>query len=106
VSKAKPPYLQIGPYHTFNRRDARSLAPGQIAELTFDLIPTSNLFRKGHHTRIAIAGADKDHFAPLEGDAPTVQFYRDAMRTSRIVLPVIPRRAAAATASRVNGKDR
>ena len=68
----------------------RPLSIGEIAELTFDLLPTSYLFRKGHIVRMALAGADKDHFAPLPGDPPRVQFHRTRTHPSCIELPLMP----------------
>jgi uncharacterized protein len=53
------------------------------------LLPTSYLVRKGHSLRIALAGADIDQFA-LPDEAPAWHVYRDGVRVSRIVLPVIP----------------
>lgn len=92
LSTGRSPYKSVVPYRTFLRRDAKPLVAGQITSLTFDLLPTSYLFRKGRRLRIAIAGADKDHFDPLAGPPPTVQFYRDGAYRSRIDLPLIPRR--------------
>ncbi len=92
ISNARPPYKTFGPYHTFLRRDAHPLVPGRVAELSFDLLPTSYLFRKGCRVRIAIAGADKDHFDPPAGEPPTIQLHRGGAFLSRILLPVIPRR--------------
>ena len=68
------------------------MVPGEVAEVTFALHPTSILFRKGHRIRIAIGGADADTFAriPAEGTPEwTVELSPD--RASHIVLPVIPR---------------
>ena len=68
------------------------LVPGEVAELVFDLLPTSYLFRKGHSVRVAIAGADKDHFALMETTpSPKLTFYRNNRRASAITLPVVPR---------------
>jgi len=92
ISNARAPYKTFGPYHTFLRRDARPLVPGQVAELSFDLLPTSNLFRKGRRIRVAIAGADKDHFDPPAGDPPAVRVHHGGVHASRIDLPVIPRK--------------
>ncbi|MGH9755976.1 MAG: CocE/NonD family hydrolase, partial [Blastocatellia bacterium] len=100
VSNARPPYKTFGPYHTFLQRDARPLIPGRVAELSFDLLPTSNLFRKGRRIRVAIAGADKDHFEPPTGDPPTIRVYRGGVHASRIDLPIIPRRRRAFSARR------
>jgi len=92
LSSARPPYKSPVPYRTFLRRDSKPLVPGQVTELTFDLLPTSYLFRKGRRIRVAFAGADKDHFDNAPGDPPTVKMHRGRLHRSRIVLPVIPRR--------------
>ncbi|CCC26927.1 conserved hypothetical protein [Mycobacterium tuberculosis variant africanum GM041182] len=76
LSDGPPPYRQVVPYRTFASGDAWPLVPGEIARLTFDLLPTSYLFQPGHRIRIAIAGADASHFAILPGCAPTVRVYR------------------------------
>lgn len=89
LSDGPPPYRQVVPYRTFASGDAWPLVPGEIARLTFDLLPTSYLFQPGHRIRIAIAGADASHFAILPGCAPTVRVYRSRMHASRIDLPVI-----------------
>src|SRR5258708_808994 len=44
------------PYHSFKKKDAMALVPGQIAELKFGLQPISTLIRKGHRLRIAPSG--------------------------------------------------
>jgi uncharacterized protein len=69
LSDAPSPYCQAVPYRTFKRSDAQALVAGEIAELTFDLLPTSYLFQPGHRIRMAIAGADVSHFAILPGRA-------------------------------------
>ncbi|HEX8145431.1 MAG TPA: CocE/NonD family hydrolase [Pyrinomonadaceae bacterium] len=80
------------PARTFRRADGMPLVPGQVADLTFELLPTSYLFKKGHSIRVALAGADQDHFMTTLVNPPTVQFYRDSLHASAIMLPVIPRR--------------
>jgi len=86
-----PPYRDLVPYRTFSRADAALLEPGEVAELVFDLLPTSYLFRAGHRVRLALAGADKDHFFTPPGEPPVLRFYRDNVRASRIDLPVTAR---------------
>ena len=54
------PYRQVTPYRSFKRSNAMLLQPGEIATLTFDLLPTPYQFKKEHSIRIAIACADKD----------------------------------------------
>jgi putative CocE/NonD family hydrolase len=92
LSHETPPYPMVVPYHSFERADGRPMAPGEVAELVFDLLPTSYLFKQGHSIRIALAGADRDHFAliPSEGP-PTWTVLRDAAHPSHVSLPVVPR---------------
>lgn len=92
LSEKETPYRDVVPYRTFKREDAMPLVPGEIAELLFDLIPTSYLFKEGHSIRIALAGADKDHFFIPPGEPPVLWFYRNSVYSSHIDLPVIPRK--------------
>ena len=90
LSDGTPPYRDVVPYRSFTSADAAPLVPGEIAELVFDLLPTSYLFRRGHSIRVALAGADVDHFAPLPDDPPILDVYRDAAHPSHIDLPIVP----------------
>jgi len=65
------------------------LIPGEVAELRFDLLPTSYSFKMGHSIRLAIAGADQDHFASFPGAPPTVSIQRSVPYPSCVELPVI-----------------
>jgi uncharacterized protein len=91
LSSEAAAYNDVVPYRTFERRDAVSLVPGQVAELRFDLQPTSYLFQKGHLIRVAIAGADVSHFAPSVAPPPTVSILQGGQSASHIELPVVPR---------------
>jgi len=77
------------PYHTYCQADAEELIPGQISELTFGLLPTSVLVRKGHRIRIAIAGHDKGTFTriPAEGH-PVITVTHNEAYASSINLPI------------------
>ena len=83
------PVLSI-PARTYRRADAAPLTPGEIVPLTLDLLPISYQFKKGHRIRIALAGADKDHFQPLDGPPPTWEIWHTSDQPSHIELPVIP----------------
>ncbi|MCP3893442.1 MAG: CocE/NonD family hydrolase, partial [Bacteroides sp.] len=86
---SKNPYVnQETPYHSFAEGDAMPLVPGEMAELTFELQPTSVLIKKGHKIRVAIAGADKDNFnrIPVQG-TPTITVARNKKCSSFIALP-------------------
>ncbi|TFG14263.1 MAG: CocE/NonD family hydrolase [Promethearchaeota archaeon] len=90
ISDKIPPYKTLVPYHTFEKDDALPLVPGQISEISFGLLPTSVLIRKGHSIRIAIAGADKDTFIriPTEG-SPVITISRNSTNASFIEIPII-----------------
>ena len=77
------------PVHTFRRADVAPLIPGEVAPLLVELLPTSYQFNKGHRIRIALAGADKDHFQHLDGPAPIWDVWHTPDRPSHIELPVI-----------------
>ena len=85
-----PKYFPKGiPYRTFTRQNKSPLIPGEVAILSFDLLPTSYQFKKGHRIRLAIAGTDKDHFATLPDKNPTFTIYRSKQYPSHLNLPVI-----------------
>ncbi|MGA9139795.1 MAG: CocE/NonD family hydrolase [Methanocella sp.] len=89
-SSGPAPYRTGMPYHTFNRADASPLPRGVTVELTFGLLPTSALIRRGHSIRVAIAGADSDTFVriPAQG-TPVWQVSRSKTQASCIRLPII-----------------
>ena len=62
----------------------------EVVPLTLDLLPVSYQFKKGHRIRVALAGADKDHFQLLDGPPPTWQIWHTSHRPSHIALPVAP----------------
>jgi putative CocE/NonD family hydrolase len=90
LSTTPAPYRQVVPYRSFRREDGRPMRPGQISELVIDLLPTSYLFREGHRIRVALAGADADHFAAIpDGAPPTWEVQRSRSHPSHIMLPVV-----------------
>ncbi len=92
VADRPSPQAPFVPHHTFLRQDGMPLVPGEVAELTFGLLPVSALVRKGHRLRVAIAGHDRDTFAriPAEGE-PVITVHRSAAYPSHIDLPVVRR---------------
>ena len=92
VSSEHSPVKLPVPYHSYLKKDAMPLVPGQIAELKFGLQPISVLVKKGHRLRVAIAGHDKDTFIriPAEG-TPTIAVQRNSRGLSMIELPIIKR---------------
>lgn len=91
VSDEVPPFKMFGPYHSLKGKDAEPLIPGQVAEISFDLFPISVLLKKGQRIRLAIAGADKDVFAPTPGcESPEIIVERNSIYASYIDLPTQP----------------
>ncbi len=90
ISTEPSPVKILVPYHSYKKRDAMPLVPGEIAELKFGLQPISVLVKKGHRLRIAIAGHDKGTFIriPAEG-TPTIAVQRSKQNLSSIELPVV-----------------
>lgn len=90
ISPEKPPYAVFGPYHSFERQDGQPQQPGEVMQLSFDLLPTSVLIQKGHRLRVAIAGHDADTFAryPAQGNA-TLTLHRNTLYPSHIDLPIM-----------------
>lgn len=79
------------------------MEPGEMAEITIEPMPTSNLFRKGHRIRLDISSSNFPRFdvnpntgAP-EGSAGLRQvadnsIHMSAQHPSQLVLPVVPAR--------------
>jgi putative CocE/NonD family hydrolase len=81
---------------------AELLTPGEVYELTFQLYPTSNLFRAGHCIRLDISSSNFPRFdvnpntgGPLgrerRMELAHQTIYHDAEHPSHIVLPLIRR---------------
>lgn len=82
-------YETPAPKRTFTRKDASPMVPGEVAAVAFDLLPISWLFERGHRVRLALAGADMDHFDVM---APrTLHVHSSPAHPSRVELPVMRR---------------
>jgi uncharacterized protein len=76
------------PYHSCARQDAAPLVPGEVTLLRFALLPTSWTFRRGSRLRIAIAGADIDHYGQVpHGRPPHLRVHHGGDTASLIELP-------------------
>jgi len=90
ISTDAPPYKILVPYHSFLKKDALPVVPGELMEVKFALHPTSILLHKGARLQVAIGGADKDAFKryPAEGN-PKLTIERNKIQASCIELPII-----------------
>lgn len=91
LGQGEPPYVMAEPYHTYLRADAMPLVPSEAAELNFGMLPVSYLFKKGHRIRIAIAGADAEHYRNMTNEQPSLTVHRSFAHPSRVLLPVVAR---------------
>ncbi len=90
LSSEPPLYILPIPHHTYTKKDALPLIPGELAEIQFALIPTSIVIPKGHRFRISLGGADKDTFTKLPKQGfPTIQIFRNESHASCIEIPII-----------------
>ena len=63
--------------------------PGETTRLRIALLPTSWRLRKGSRLRLAIAGADADHYAQVpHGRPPVVTVHHGGAMASRLELPL------------------
>ena len=90
ISSETPPYRMFGPYHSLKKKDATPLVPGEVTEISFDLLPLSVLLEAGQKIRLAIAGADKDTFKTLEdAEATELIIERTQLYPSKLEIPFI-----------------
>ena len=84
-----PAHRTKWPTHSFRRQDAAPLKPGEATRLTIALLPTSWRLRKGSRLRLAIAGADADHYAQVpHGRPPMLTLHHGGAMSSRLELPL------------------
>ncbi len=90
ISAEPAPYQLQVPYHSFKQSDTMPMVPGEMAVITFGLLPISALVRKGHRLRVAIAGHDKGTFPriPAQG-TPVLTIARGEQFGSCIDLPIV-----------------
>jgi uncharacterized protein len=65
LSPSPPNYRASWPYHSCDRADTVPLVPGHAEEIVIALLPTAWRFGKGSRIRLAIAGADADHYGQV-----------------------------------------
>ncbi len=77
------------PTHSFRREHTAPLVPGEAMLLRIALLPTSWSLRKGSRLRLAIAGADADHYAQVpHGRPPVLTLHHGGAMASRLELPL------------------
>lgn len=90
------------PWHILTRDARQDVVPGEINEYVIEIMPTANLFRKGHRISVeitsldlpsGISGATNVEYIPYHicSSKTTVhRIYHDASHPSHLLLPVVP----------------
>ena len=89
VDDSDAPYKDVVPYRSYLKTDTKALDTTAVSEIYFDILPTSYLFKKGSKIRIALAGADQDHFMVMHKSSPIWEVQRNKSFPSYIELPVV-----------------
>jgi uncharacterized protein len=85
----KAPFDNMGlPWHRSHEEDLIPLTSNTPAELVFDILPTSHVFKAGHRIRLTIVNASKHVLTYLQPSA-SVSIYRNKIHKSYISLPII-----------------
>ena len=82
------PYDSPAPYHSFRAEHAAPVPQGEAVYVVFGLLPLSHRLAAGSRIRLAIAGADADHFAPPPFPEASLSV-EWGPGGSRLVLPVM-----------------
>ena len=85
-------YKDVVPVHSYTQADARPMNPDKVEFVSFDMLPTSHLFEKGHRIQIRLAGVDTYNFKNLyPNNDGAWEIYHDAAHPTHIELPVVDR---------------
>ncbi len=77
------------PWHRAFAEDVQPLTPGEPVKLSFDMMPSSWLFKAGHRIQITIRGADERERLRDDGLARRITVLADAAHPSMIRVPVV-----------------
>jgi putative CocE/NonD family hydrolase len=89
-----PPYEDFSlPWHRSRAEDAQPLVVGEPAQLVFNILPTSYVFKSGHRIRVSFAGYDyRERDRTPVSPPPIITLYDTPAHPSFVILPVIKRR--------------
>jgi uncharacterized protein len=88
IASVNPDGRALRTPRTYAKADRQNMPIGKAQNVTFDLIPTSTLFKKGHQIRVAFAGHDKDQFQQYGTPGQAYTLERHKTRVSFLELPL------------------
>jgi putative CocE/NonD family hydrolase len=90
AKRDNPPWRRLRTPRTYASSDAAPFPLGEPQRVTFDLLPTSVLFRAGDRIRVTIAAADPDAFQLLPADGKAAyRIGHGGPAASYLELPVV-----------------
>jgi len=88
-AEAAPPFDNMGlPFHTHFEGDVQPIPEDEVVKLSFDMMPTSNIFNKGHRIRVTITCANAQWDELPSAESTKITLMRNARYPSRIKLPI------------------
>lgn len=88
-AEAAPPFNNMGlPFHTHFAEDTQPIPEDEAVRLTFDMMPTANVFNKGHRIRVTITCANAGWDDLPSKEPATITLLRNAEFPSHVVLPI------------------
>lgn len=91
VLEEAPHYKDVVPYHSFKKSDAMPMDTSKVELVSFDMLPTSHLFKKGHRIQIRLAGVDTYNFKNLYPNGGSWEVHHDPEHPTSVELPIIDR---------------
>ncbi|MFT4544581.1 MAG: putative CocE/NonD family hydrolase [Bacteroidia bacterium] len=91
IHEQPPHYEDVVPYHSYTKADAQPMDTTKVEFLSFDMLPTSYLFKEGHKMQIRFAGVDVFNFKNIYPNGGSWEIYHDAEHPTNIDLPIIDR---------------
>jgi putative CocE/NonD family hydrolase len=86
-----PHYEDVVPYHSYLQVDSELMDTSKVEFVSFDMFPTSHLFKKGHKIQIRLAGVDTYNFKNLYPNGGAWEIHHDAKHSTHIELPIVDR---------------
>ncbi|HEY5724259.1 MAG TPA: CocE/NonD family hydrolase [Allosphingosinicella sp.] len=78
------------PWHRSFAEDSAPMPPGQPVRLSFELMPTSWIFKAGHRIQVTVTGADyRERARDAAALAKNIRIYVDRQHSSSVTLPLV-----------------
>jgi hypothetical protein len=88
-AEAAPPFDNMElPFHTHFEEDVQPIPDDKIVKVSFDMMPTANVFNIGHRIRVTITCANAGWDELPSEEPATITLIRNARFPSRIALPI------------------